>query len=54
MESLDYWRLCDELSIIQAALLLAEADPSDEKGYAENWWMGQHRIFARNFPIIEN
>jgi len=24
MESLDYWRLCDELSIIQAALLLAD------------------------------
>lgn len=37
MESLDYWRLCDELSIIQAALLLAECDPSGEAGYAENW-----------------
>jgi hypothetical protein len=37
MESLDYWRLCDELSIIQAALLLAECDPSGESGYAENW-----------------
>jgi len=39
MESLDYWRLCDELSIGQAALLLAEADPSGEKGYAEEWKM---------------
>lgn len=41
MESLDYWRLCDELSIIQAALLLAEVDPSGENGYAENWPMHQ-------------
>ncbi|WP_374338973.1 hypothetical protein [Leeia sp.] len=39
MESLDYWRLCDELSIIQAALLLAECDPSSEDAYAENWDM---------------
>lgn len=41
MESLDYWRLCDELSIIQAALLLVESDPSGENGYAENWQMHQ-------------
>jgi hypothetical protein len=39
MESLDYWRLCEELSIIQAALLLAESDPSGGDGYAENWDM---------------
>ncbi len=39
MESLDYWRLCDELSIIQAALLLAECDPSGENGYTEDWQM---------------
>ncbi len=39
MESLDYWRLCDELSIIQAALLLTECDPSSGDGYAENWNM---------------
>jgi hypothetical protein len=36
MENLDYWRLCDELNIIQAALLLAETDPSGENGYAED------------------
>jgi len=41
MEGMDYWRLCDELSIIQAALLLAEGDPSGEDGYAENWQMHQ-------------
>ncbi|MFZ1445496.1 MAG: hypothetical protein WAS49_08480 [Candidatus Dechloromonas phosphoritropha] len=38
MESLDYWRLCDELSIIQAALLLVECDPGSN-GYVENWEM---------------
>jgi len=41
MESLNYWRLCDELSIIQAALLVAESDPSGENGYAEEWPMHQ-------------
>lgn len=39
MESIDYWRLCDELSIVQAALLLAECDPSGEFCYAEKWDM---------------
>lgn len=29
MGSLDTWRLCEELTIIQAALLIAGADPSD-------------------------
>ena len=28
MAPLDYWRLCDELSVIQAALLIVGADPS--------------------------
>ncbi len=28
MESIDCWRLCDEMSIIQAALLIAGKDPS--------------------------
>ena len=37
MEGLDYWRLCDELSVIQAALLVIGGDPSGEEGYAENW-----------------
>lgn len=39
MENLDYWRLCDELSIVQAALLLVGSDPSSDDGYAENWEM---------------
>lgn len=32
MESLDYWRLCDELSIVHAALLIVGIDPSSEDG----------------------
>lgn len=41
MESLEYWRLCDELNIIQAALLFAECDPGGEAGYVEDWEMHQ-------------
>jgi hypothetical protein len=37
MDALDYWRLCDELSIIQAALLVAGLDPSSDAGYVEGW-----------------
>lgn len=37
MEELDYWRLCDELSVIQAALLTVGVDPSSEEGsYCES------------------
>ncbi len=39
MESLDFWRLSDELSVIQAALLLVGCDPSSDDGYAESWDM---------------
>lgn len=35
--SLDYWRLCEELSIVQAALLIVGHNPSTEDGYCENW-----------------
>jgi hypothetical protein len=28
MDPLDYWRLCDELSVVQAALLIVGEDPS--------------------------
>ena len=37
MEGLDYWRLCDELNIIQAALLIAGEDPSSDQAYIEDW-----------------
>jgi hypothetical protein len=29
MDALDYWRLCDDLSVVQAALLIVGKDPSD-------------------------
>src|SRR6266702_5526091 len=28
MDALDYWRLCDEISVIQATLLIVGEDPS--------------------------
>ena len=37
MENMDYWRLCDELSVLQAALLVIGEDPSKDSAYAENW-----------------
>jgi hypothetical protein len=37
MQGLDYWRLCDEMSVIQAALLVAGQEPSADAQYkAEN------------------
>ena len=44
MESLDYWRLCDELSIFQAALLVANEDPSSEYAHVEGWLIDQRPI----------
>ena len=38
MDKFDYWRLCDDISIKQAALLVAGVDPSDH-GYVEDWEM---------------
>ncbi len=32
MEDLDYWRLCDDLSVIEAALLIVGVDPSSREG----------------------
>jgi len=37
MEALDYWRLCDTLSVIQAALLIVGQDPSADQHYVEGW-----------------
>lgn len=33
---MDFWRLCDELTVVQAALLFAGCDPSGTDGYAES------------------
>ena len=37
MESLDYWRLCEDLTIVQAALLTVGEDPSGSNSYVEDW-----------------
>lgn len=37
MEQLDYWRLCDELSVVQAALLIVGADPTGSQEYIDQW-----------------
>lgn len=37
LESMDYWRLCDELTIVQAALLVAGEDPATSGAFVENW-----------------
>jgi len=36
MEELDYWRLCEELNIVQAALLVVGEAPTHAE-YVENW-----------------
>jgi len=36
MDKMDYWRLCDELSVIQAALLMLGIDPQQHP-YVMNW-----------------
>jgi hypothetical protein len=36
MEGLDYWRLCDSLSVVQAALLILNEDPSGPQFSVEN------------------
>ena len=37
MDAISSWRLCDEFTIIQAALLIAGHDPSSDQYYVENW-----------------
>lgn len=37
MDGLDFWRLCEELTIVQAALLIADSDPGLDGAYVEGW-----------------
>jgi hypothetical protein len=37
MESLDYWRFCEELTVVQAALLVVGHDPSQFGDYVQGW-----------------
>lgn len=41
MEKMDYWRLCDELSVVQAVLLIIGEDPAESSkvlNWEENNW----------------
>lgn len=40
MEAMDYWRLCDQLTVVQAALLVVGEDPSGNLANCENWSLG--------------
>jgi hypothetical protein len=44
MDGIDYWRLCDELTVVQAALLIAGCDPSSDANYVEGWNAEQRPI----------
>jgi hypothetical protein len=37
VEPLDYWRLSDEVSVVQAALLIVGEDPSDSQEHVDGW-----------------
>ena len=37
IDAFDYWRLCDALTVVQAALLIVGEDPSSTQDYIENW-----------------
>jgi len=37
MDPLDYWRLCDELSVVQAALLIVGKDRAQSQEYVDGW-----------------
>lgn len=37
MDGLDYWRLCDEIDVHHAALLIIGLDPSGESQYCDDW-----------------
>ena len=43
MDKFDYWRLCDDLAIKQAALLVVGVDPS-EYSHVENWAMEKRPV----------
>ncbi len=40
MEPMDYWRLCDQLTVVQASLLIVGEDPSGNMADCENWALG--------------
>src|SRR5690242_6543211 len=37
MDALDYWRLCDALSVVQTALLIVGEDPSESQDFIDDY-----------------
>jgi hypothetical protein len=37
MDALDYWRMCDAVSVVQAALLIIGEDPAESQEYIAGW-----------------
>ena len=55
MSDLDYWRLCEELTIEQAALLIADVDPASEQArLSPNHWGAAPTIYLAARTAIEN
>jgi hypothetical protein len=57
MDALDYWRLCDQLSLVQAALLIVGTDPSGiqdfvEREYAQNRPEGYDAVIAALYNAV--
>lgn len=48
MDSLDYWRLCDEVSVVQASALIVGLDPSSEEGSRCDGWAIEHQPAGYN------
>jgi hypothetical protein len=56
IDDLDYWRLCDELSVVQAALLIVGVDPSGrDEGIDNQYPASRPRGYnAAKAPLTEN
>lgn len=37
MDAMDFWRICDELTVVQAALLIVGGDPAASQKWVFNW-----------------
>lgn len=53
MEELDYWRLCEELNIVQATLLIIGEDASVAE-YAEGWEVHKRPINESVNPLLNS
>ena len=55
MEGIDYWRLCDEFSVVQAALLIAgQEDPGIWEGVLNDKEQDRPKYFTAAFTALKN